>query len=414
MERMKYAAPLAYGSSNNNRKDKVLIKECYLRPTNEFPQGRMVIKAGDNVVFDSYYDGSPYYMPYQEVMWHPYSFFRYQEYVGRLLGKGVVEGLIPLQMRLNEINSSILINANTIAKPEILALKNQLLRGVFGGSGTKIQTFKAHQSGFVPMKWAGQPLPEQFFKERQLIIDAMVREAGTNFVMNGQPPSGVSAASALELLLENSTSQQSDMMLEFADFHQDYFTKELRLIRKFNKLPNKQLIDYVRSIDGDATNEEISVFTGQDLGDGLNVNISAASMIPKSDKIKRDTIEKMVQGPLAQYVAEDSPRGAKLRQELMSQFGVDGFDLSESVDVEKAMWENERVKRGEPIEVWEEDNHPIHIQCHLDDMKRPDYIEKTPAQVKQIHYQHVQMHKQMMQEQQAPVPPVGAPVPQAA
>jgi hypothetical protein len=264
------------------------------------------------------------------------------------------------------------------------------------------------------MKWAGQPLPEQFFKERQLIIDAMVREAGTNFVMNGQPPSGVSAASALELLLENSTSQQSDMMLEFADFHQDYFTKELRLIRKFNKLPNKQLIDYVRSIDGDATNEEISVFTGQDLGDGLNVNISAASMIPKSDKIKRDTIEKMVQGPLAQYVAEDSPRGAKLRQELMSQFGVDGFDLSESVDVEKAMWENERVKRGEPIEVWEEDNHPIHIQCHLDDMKRPDYIEKTPAQVKQIHYQHVQMHKQMMQEQQAPVPPVGAPVPQAA
>lgn len=405
LERMKYAVPLAYGASGNSKKDKILIKECYLAPTNEYRKGRLIIKAGDRVVFDSLDNGSPYYMPYQDVMWHPYSFYKQQEYVGRLFGKGVVEGQLPLQMRLNEINSSILINANTIAKPEVLALKNQLVRGVFGGTGTKIQTFKHHPSGFVPIKWAGQPLPSQFFNERQIIIDAMVREAGTNFIMNGQPPTGVSAAAALELLLENSTSQQSDAMLAFADFHQDAYTKKMRLIRKFNNLPNKMLIDYIKSIDNDVTTEKMDVFIGQDLGDGLNVKVNPASMIPKTDRAKRDVIEKMVAGPLAQFVSENSPRGAKLRKNIMNEFGLDSFDLSEAVDVEKATWENERVKRGESIEVWDEDDHMIHIQCHLDDMKRPQYIEKVAPDLKQIHYQHVMIHKQKMQEQAIPPPP---------
>lgn len=405
LEQLKYATPFSYGyAASINTKGKVLVQECYIRPTYKIPHGRMIVKVSGMVVYDSYNGGqdlgSPYYMPFAKVMWHPYTFMCYSPYVGRLLGKGLVENLIPQQMRLNEINGSILQNANTLAKPDILAAENQLKRGVINGSGNNVYTYKPRPDAPPPQKWQGAALPTQFFKEKQDLIDQMVREAGTNMVMQGNAPTGVTAASAIEQLLENANAQQSDLIISWRTFHEEGFTKKLRLIRNFQKLPNNEVVDYIKTLDKDALDLEIDAFVGEDIGDGINLRIEEGSMIPKSQKAKKDFYVSLMEGPFAQFLGEDSPRGEEMRAEFFRRIGEEVLDTSEQADIKKAKWENDNMLKMRPAQVWEDDNHAIHLSCHITEMKKPKFLERAPDEVKLAYQEHVNMHKMMLQQQQ--------------
>lgn len=405
LEQLKYATPFSYGYTTSIKTDgKVLVQECYIKPSYELPKGRLIIKVSGLVVYDSFNKGqdlgSPYFMPYSKIMWHPYSFMVYSPYVGRLLGKGLVESLIPQQMRLNEINGAILTNANTLAKVDILAAENQLKRGVANGSGGMIYTYKPRQDAPPPAKWPGQALPTQFFKEKEQLIEQMVREAGTNMVMQGNAPTGVTAASAIEQLLENANAQQSDLIISWRTFHEEAFTKKLRLIRNFQQLPNNEVVDYIKTIDKDALDLEIKAFVGEDIGDGVNLRIEETSMIPKSQKAKKDFYTQLSQGFFGQFLAEDSPRGEELRAEFFRRIGEEVIETSEQADIQKAKWENTNILKHKPAEVWMEDNHAIHLSCHITEMKKPKFLERAPDDVKLAFQQHVDMHRQMQQQQQ--------------
>lgn len=404
LERLKYATPFNYGASVNIKTSgKALFQEIYAEPTEEMPKGRLIILANGIAVYDSWNDGddlgSPYFMPYERAMWHPYTMFTNEMYVGRILGKSLVEGILPIQIRLNEINGAILQNANTLAKVDILSPENALKRGVLNGQGAQVYTYKPHPSGAKPEKWAGQPLPIQFFNERDMLIETMVRIAGTNMVMQGQPPKGVTAAAAIESLLENASSQRSDWMIAWEKFHEQAFTKKLRIIRNFNKVPNKDIVDYLRMVAKDALDEDLESFVGEDIGDGLTAKIEPGSMIPRSEKATRELFKEFAAQGLLGPVQEDSPRGAKLRKELLGKFGEKGFEVDEAADVDKAYWENDRMVKKLPVEVWEEDQHEIHLSCHISKAKEPKFLERADDLTKQAFEAHIAEHKQFLQMQ---------------
>ena len=405
LERLKYATPFNYGNSANiNLGGKALFQEMYVHPSQDLPKGRLIILANGIAVYDSFNNGedlgSPYYMPYEKTMWHPYSMFVNDMYVGRALGKSLVESILPIQIRLNEINGAILQNANTLAKVDILTPENSLKRGVLNGQGAQVYTFKPHPSGFKPEKWPGVPLPAQFFNEREMLIETMVRIAGTNMVMQGNPPKGVTAASAIEQLLDNANSQRSEFMIAWEKFHSQGFTKKLRIIRNFNKVPNKDIIDYLRMIAKDALDMDLESFVGEDIGDGLSVKIEEGSMIPRSEKATRELFKEFAKEGLLGPVGEDSARGAKLRKELLSKFGEKGFEIDQAADVDKAYWENERMIKMLPPEFWEDDDHELHLSCHISKVKDPKFLDRASPEVKQAYLMHIQEHKMFLQQQQ--------------
>ncbi len=405
LEQMKYATPLTYGNGNkSNIKGKGLVIEMYIAPNDQFPKGRFIIKACGEIVYDSYNEGddlgSPYFMAGDRVMWHPYTFFCYQPYVGRLLGKSLVEGMIPLQMRLNELNGSILQNANTVAKPDWLAAEDQFKRGVLNGQGAQINVYRPRSDAPPPSKIPGTPLPAQFFKEKQDLIDALVREAGTNFA-NGQIPAGVTAAAAIQQIFENSSGQLSDMQISWVHFHEQAFTKKLRILRNFAQLPMQDVVDYMRTLDRDALDEDIQSLVGEDIGDGITVKIEEQSMIPKSQVAKRDLYKTMIEGPMAHFFQEDSPRGELLRATYFKEFGEEGFETDQQVDVEKAKWENERMLKMKSPVFSEDDNDAIHLSCHTTETKKPRFLERASPQIKQMYLEHIAQHKQAAQAKQA-------------
>lgn len=403
-ESLKYHVPFGNRGASPTMRNKVVFEEFYARPQVKLPKGRYLAKVGDIPVYDSMNNGqdlgSPYYMPYQDIMWHPYTEWGFELYIGRALWKGLVEQLLQLQGRLNEINGAILENANTMAKVDILAAENQLKRGVIRGGGGNVYTYKPRPDALPPQKWPGVPLPAQFFKEKADLIEQMARIAGTNFVMQGTPPSGVSAASAIQQLLENANTQFSDLMTTWEKFHEQGYTKKLRLIRQFNKLPDKDLIDYIRTLSRDSLDSEINAFTGEDLGDGWTVKVEAGSQIPKSEKFKKDIYREFAMAGLLGPVGEDSARGSKLRKELLSKFGETGFETEENTDVEKSKWENDRALQALPIQVDKYDNDQIHMESHRARWNAPNFIERAAPEAKQILWDHMQQHEEKIAMQQ--------------
>lgn len=396
LEEMKFSIPyLTSGGGTYKSKGKCLVREWYVRPNRQWPKGRMIIKAGSEIVYSSdVATGSPYFMPFAQQMWHPYTVFKYENYVGRFLGKSLVEQLVPLQMRVNEINGAILENANTLAKPNILAAENQLKKGIINGRGANIYTYKIVPGASPPTAMQGVPLPAQFFTELQSLIDRIVRIAGTNFVMQGQTPSGVSAASAISQLLENAANQQSDLMNRWEKFHEQRFTKKIRLIKKYNEVPDSALNQQIKMMTKDCLDLQIQDFVGaQDLSDGIYLKIEQGSMIPKSDVSKREGYKEVMNGPFAPMLQDPSPKGDKLRSQLMEKMDLDPLDTEESVEIKKAKWENDRILKNLPVQVSPYDIGPVHLPCHISQIQDPKFLETAPEQVKMALDAHIQQHQ---------------------
>jgi len=390
-EGMKFALPYVTQGHEVRSKGKCLVSEWYIRPNNEWRKGRMVINAGGQWVYDSSKEeGSPYFMPFEETMWHPYSCFIYETYVGRFLGKSLVEQLIALQMRINEINGAILENANTLAKPNIMAAINQLKRGVINGKGAQIYTFQPVPGAPPPSFMKGTPLPAQFFEERQMLIDEMVRIAGTNFIMQGGTPPGVTAAAALQMLLESASGQQSDMMVAWEKFHERRFTKKLRVLKAFHKHADKQLAQYVRIFSKDSLDKAIEDFVGvTDLADEITIKVQKGSMIPKSEIARRELYEKLGEKGLLGPLNAPGPEGMKLRNQMLERIGEKALETDDAIEIKKAKWENERIKQGKPVELSPYDNNAIHLVIHKMDIQNPKFLETADDVVKEKLDDHI-------------------------
>lgn len=409
LEGMKFNVPYLSRNSRDNSaaRNKTLIKELFVRPNKDFPKGRMIIFAGDEIVYISDAEtGSPYFMPFERTMWHPYTFMKFEEYVGRFLGKSLVEQLVPIQMRINEINKTILLNANTIAKPNIFYPEKSIKTGVWDGSGSKMIPYKPGIG--APMPFNGIPLPEQFFKEKQLLIDQMVRIAGTNFVMQGQTPTGVTAAAAIQMLLENSNTQYSDLMGSWEYFHQQRFQKKLRLLHRFMRYPDPALRKKLSLMSQDSFRYQKEDFIGaEDLSDGLNIEIERGSMIPKNESVKKKSYIDLIQtGILGPGLVEDSPRGQKMRDDLVKKLDLEPLENEQSVELKKALWENGNMAMGQPMPISELDDHGLHISAHKLQAQDPNFIESKPPEIIELMKQHIAEHQQqldlqMEQQQQA-------------
>lgn len=411
LEQMKYYGPnqaSTYGNKGAFYKNKVKVSELYVRPNGDYREGRMLVIIDDtHIVYDSAKVGNPYYFPYEDTVWHPYNMYRYEEWIGRMLGKGLIEQLLTDQTRLNEINGIIVKNGGTMAQPWILTPENCLVKGTLAGGGARIVTFKEKPSGSKPEIVFGTPLPEQFFRERQNLIDHMVRKAGSNLLLTGNVPPGVTAAAALQLMLENSSNQLGDNAVAWEDFNQRVQTLKLRLFRKFNNQPDYHLLDYMRTLAPDYLDYQIDNFTGQDIGDGITIKIEKGSMIPKSYFVIRDQYRQFAEMGLLGNLADPSPRGEKMRSELLERFGEKPLTNENNVEIEKAEWENDKMMLGQMMPINEFDLDDIHLACHKEQFQSPKFQERATPISKQIFYQHIKLHEesqakkaQQAQEQQ--------------
>lgn len=320
-----------FRSGENTLKGHSVLLEAYIHPTQRYRNGLMVVVSNRKTLF---VNNSPYFNPNIPDSWHPYTDCPYQNHPFRFHGISLVEQLIPLQKRLNAIDSLIILNRMTMAMPQWLIPTGSMApEGYISGQpGLNIP----HTPGLEPKKVQGVGLPGDIYKERQSIIEEMYRIAGTNEVVDGQRPDGVNTASGLNLLLEQSFSKFSPFTQAWEKFLEKGQTKKLMLIASKYREPRPDFINRLKSLNKENLDIEIKDFVGADLRDNVSVRIEAGSSLPRSKAAEQSSYKELAgMGLFGALDPVSNPIGNK---QFLEKFGVTPIENQMNMDVEKAKW----------------------------------------------------------------------------
>lgn len=379
-------------------KNSAVVKEWYKKPTKEYPNGRMVIVANGKTLFAG---DSPYFVEGHPDSWHPYVDWRFEIVPGRIWGKGLVDELIPLNRRINAIDSIIILNRRTMALgqwliPEGSGVPNGYING---RPGLNIPYRPVGANGAKPEKIVGTPIPQQVIQERMQTVDDLKRLAMTQDVLEGTNPVGVKTAYQLEQLLENALASLGATFQRWEKSIEREETKKLLLISNRYKEPRIDFGKKLKAINKDITDIELEQFMGEDLKDNVNVRVETGSSIPRSKAGENAKLRELVQGGVLDVVTN-----AVNKREFLDKMGVEGFDYQSSPDVKRAQWENAVIEEGNPQRlivnpetsetVLELDDNPTHIIIHSARAKDPNITQEQ----RQGYLMHIEEH--LMKEAQ--------------
>ena len=415
-ERLKTSAGTgsgAYGSGsspNENLKGCAVVKEAYIKPTQKYPSGRLIVVANRKVL---YYGASPEFDQRYRDSWHPYSFCKWEEIFFRWHGLSLVECLVPLQKRVNAIDSLIILNRMTCASPTVIIPNGAgVPEGYFNGRpGLNVTVNPVGAGGIMPQRWEGRDVAQGVWKEREEIVQSMHVIAGDNEVLQGSRPEGVNTAAGLQMLLEQSFSKYSPIIQQWEKFIENGQTKKLRLIAKHYAEPRPDFINRLKEMNHDNLDVEIKDFIGSDLRDNVSVRVESGSSLPRSKLVEQDNYKNLAtMGVFGPIDPMQNPVG---NEEFLEKFGVTPLTTEINADVKKARFVNSvltAINRGEmgkesyprllPVE-----QNPQTIQIHqkilTDRMKSPEFKDENGAFMMRYQELNNGMQVIMMQQQAA-------------
>lgn len=258
---------LGYSASVPNitaqkKSGQVIVIEKYIRPDAEHPDGRLIIVAGDKLLFDG---PLPYINKQDGQRGFPFVRQLSQTVAGCFWGMCVIDRLIPIQRAYNAVKNR---------KHEFL---NRISMGVLTVEDGSVDVDNLQEEGLSPGKvliyrQGSEPpkmmdsgsVPIDFtYEEERLINEFMVISGTSELSRNSATPTNVTSGVALQLLIN-----QDDTRLAATADEMRFAVKEcagmiLALYRQFALTPR-----IVRTVSDDKV--EVTAFTAEDIsGDGI-------------------------------------------------------------------------------------------------------------------------------------------------
>lgn len=366
----------------------VKIREYWCKPNSQHPNGRRAVWAEKRLLFE---DDHPFdSLPYVMLTGIPIP--------GRLWPTSITEQLRGPQTELNKVKSQIAENRNRVGNPTILASKQAVQDpDKFAESTTMpggIYFFDDIGSpNSVPTYLQAPPLPEYVLQEIQNIEQAIQEIAGQHEVSSAQVPPGVTAASAINLLLESDDTRLGPAVT-------DYETNLAQLGQKILKLAAHYYTDQrTIRLAGDSGVWQIFDFRGSMLRNNTNVEVQAGSAFPQSKAAKQAAMQDL----LTYFVQSGNPLHGRQLAQFLKDWEMGGADrLIEDYTVDERQVDRENVKmmQGIPLPVNEYDDDEAHVEGHQEFQKSDKYTQ-LPDNEQMIFTAHVAAHKQRLAQAQA-------------
>lgn len=405
--------------------DTAVLVEAYIKPCKAYPAGLMVVEAGGVPL---YVNHSPYWDPKVEDSWHPYTIFKWLKSPTRWHPMSLVEQIVPLQRRINGIDSIIQLHNMTMINPIWLNPKScQIPKGYFNGRPGLVVDYVDSPGNPPPQRIPGVPLGNDIYQEREQKVADLHQIVGDNLVMQGEQPSGVNTATGLQLLLEQSSTKFSPFYSGWEKFIEQGQQKKLLLISKFYSQNRPDFVNKLKKYSKNANNIEIESFVGADLRDNLNIRIEAGSSIPRSKLVEQQQLRDLAkEGALGDV----SPANPVANAEYLQKFGVTQFSGVSNPDLVKANFVVGVLNQINDGKI-APDNYPpllpfenvdIHMATLVDEMKRPEFKDRRGVFKQKFDELLAAKEEQNKLAAQAAIsspapggaPPVGAPLPQDA
>ena len=342
---------------SEKREDSVTVIEKYEAPTHEYPNGRLIIVAGDTLLYQG---DMPYLNGEDGVRGYPFSKQVCIDNLTNFFGTSVVERIIPVQRAYNTVKNR---------KHEFM---NRMAVGVMAVEDGSVDTDNLEEEGLPPGKvvvyrqgstppimLSPTQVPSEFSREEEKLLNEFVMISGVSEVTTySQVPANVASGTAISLLLEQDDTRIALTADSLRESIKRISKQVLRLYRQFAKVPR------VKRITGDNGDVEIASFCAGNI-DSEDIVFDTISDIEDTLSARRAMVYDLLK--LGLFADENGKLNASTKARLFEILGFGNWEdgrNNDEIHRKKALRENmELEKKDVPVDVY--DDHALHIEEHV-------------------------------------------------
>lgn len=357
----------------------VRVYEFWAKPSPTYPKGKRCVWAQQSVLAedDAPFDPCPYVM------------FSGIQVPSRFWPDAITTQLRGPQINLNKIKSQIQENANRIGNPALMQSRQANVH-YSGVPGEKI-FYDSTVSDAVPQYLQPPEVPTYVKEQEARIIDSMTEISGQREVSNATVPTGVTAASAINLLQEADDTRIGPEIQDMEKGLGEAGTKIAKLRAKYNS--DERLI----RIAGEDGNWDIFAFRGAMMGEEPTVECQAGSAMPRSKAAKQAAMLEVLQ-TMFQYGLVPEQRDLRMFFKDYEVGALDRLFGGLTATERQIQAENRRMTLGEAVDINAYDVDQDHIDGH-EEYQRGDRYRQLSPEVQQLIETHVQAHREKVVQQ---------------
>jgi len=372
------------------RKDSAIVIEKYVKPNEEYPNGRLLIVAGNKLVFDG---DLPYSNGIDGKREFPFVRQICNEEVGSFWGVSMIARLIPIQRAYNAVKNR---------KHEYL---NRLTMGVLAVEDGSVDIDNLEEEGLAPGKilvyrqgssapkfLGGENVPTDFEKDEERLLKEFEALSGTSEIGSMEMVSSSLSGVALELLIDENETRLKVTTDSIKSAIKTVAKQILRLYKQFATLPR------LMRIVGENGNLEVFYFKGNEISSD-DVQFDAENETNDTLSQRRNMIFTLLDKGLLSD--ENGNVSNSMKAKIMENIGFGAWensvDLSD-LHIKNADQENNRLFQGEMLDVKEIDDHNLHLTQHIAFMLKVVYATEVDKKLEENFLKHINLHKQKLEK----------------
>ncbi|MBQ9791594.1 MAG: hypothetical protein IJW28_03305 [Clostridia bacterium] len=369
------------------KKDCALVIEKYEKPSIKYPNGRLIIIAGNNLI---YLGELPYINKVNADRGFPFIRQRCLPVPNSFWGISVIDRCIPIQRSFNAVKNR---------KHEFL---NRVTMGIMAVEDGSIDIENLEEEGLSPGKvliyrqGATSPqmvnsgsVPIDFQYEENSLLNEFLNVSGVSDIesVNFSNMSGT----ALELMIEQDEIKMIATSEEIINATKDIAKMTLRLYKQFATLP------HTSRIIGDDGGVEMFYWQGSDI-ESEDVVLETENEINQTLAQKRSFVFELLRSGL--LYDENGKLSNSMRIKVLEQLGFGVWNVEQdmkSLQIDSASKENTHLVDSGKIDIpLEIDDHSIHINEHISFMLSKEFEKSKYKDIKELMLNHIRAHKEFL------------------
>ena len=370
---------------NTTKNNYAIVIEKYERPTVKCPNGRLIIVAGETLL----YDGElPYLNGNDGERDFPFVRQVCLEQTGCFWGSSVIERIIPVQRAYNAVKNR---------KHEFL---NRLSMGILTVEDGSVDVDNLEEEGLSPGKilvyrqGASAPsymgntnVPADFVIEEERLLSEFKTISGVNDLLNSSTIYENTSGVALQLLIEQDETRLSVTSEQIKFAIKQVAKQILRLYKQFATVPR------LLKIVGDHGELEMMYFSSADITSD-EITFETDTEINESLAQRRTMVFDLLNAGLLHN--EDGKLTNRMRVKALELLGFGLWENAQDINElhqKKASSENAKFINMEETSVLEIDDHDLHIKEHIAFMLGGEFEKKSNETIKEKMLEHIREHK---------------------
>ena len=359
------------------------VKELYILPCRQFPGGLVFRWAGDVILSTE-----------ENCSELPFTHFGLIEVPGRFWYKDIVEDLVPIQRRWNQLLSKIEMHNNLYNDPPVIIDPRIIdIDDWTNEPGSILE--KKSPGGDPPFVMPVPQLDMGIFRELEILDQQFEIIPVLNKVSYGKDTPNAKSGVAINFLQEKDNDVIRPLIDQIEAGYAEVFKKDFKLCQANYEE------DRGFAVVGEDNKVEWIEFSKADLFTNLDVGVEPGSAMPRSKVAQQALVMDMLEAGFFTDPQTGKPNFAKALKYM--EFGsVDDIYQDNALDTNQAQRENDKMKDGVLAHPEEWHNHEAHVYEHNRLRKTADF-EQFDDSVKQLFAEHITTHQEFMKPPPAPL-----------